>query len=64
MPSNRQHYHPDVYLVIHKTTGLLNFLGGDFKRKKLDSMPFGEVVNCIIRNGGEITIGIKNEKKS
>lgn len=57
-------YNSDVDLIIHRTAGLLNFLGGNFTKEKLCNMPFSEVVNCVIRNGGEITIGIKNEKKS
>jgi hypothetical protein len=49
--------------LIHCLTGGLNFFGGDFTIEKVSEMPFGEIVDTFLRNGGAINIGIKNKNK-
>ena len=47
--------------LIHKTCGLLNFLGGSFDIDELNNKPFGEVVDAIFRNGGFINVTISKD---
>jgi len=49
---------------IHQVTGLLNFLGGSFDVEKVNRMPFGDVIDSLLRNGGEITINISEGKRA
>lgn len=46
----------EVENVIHKTTGLLNFLGGSFTIEDLHKDSFAKIVDSLIRNGGTIVI--------
>ena len=46
----------EVALIIHKTTGLLNFLGGALTVKQVEDMTFQKVLELIIFNGGKILI--------
>lgn len=47
--------------LLHRTAGLLNFLGGNFTPEKLSEVPFGEVVDSLFRNGGKMDVGIKEK---
>jgi len=49
--------------LIHRTTGLLNFLGGDIDIKRVKDMRFEEVVDCIFKNGGVIDISVSKNYK-
>ena len=49
-------------LIVHKTSGLLNFLGGSFSPEKVADMPFSEVIDCLNRNGGAIGITISKDQ--
>ena len=47
--------------LVHKTCGLLNFLGGSFEIEKLENKPFAEVVDILFRNGGFINVTISKD---
>lgn len=49
-------------LIVHKTSGLLNFLGGSFTPEKVTDIPFAEVVDHLNRNGGAIGITISKDQ--
>jgi len=44
--------------VIHKTMGLLNFLGGSFCEEDMMERSFAEIVDSVCRNGGKINVDI------
>jgi len=49
--------------LLHSVVGLLNFLGGEFSEKDLDKMSFAHVSDCLIRNGGTISVGTNDSVK-
>lgn len=48
--------------LIFSTTGLLNYLGGNFTNDQLSEMKFGDVCDSILRNGGSISIGLSDSR--
>lgn len=49
---------PQTQSLMHKTCGLLNFLGGSFNIEDLDNKSFSEVVDALLCNGGDVHITI------
>lgn len=48
--------------VLHKTCGLLNFLGGVYTIEELESHSFAEVVHSLISNGCVVKLTLSKEK--
>ena len=49
----------ETLAVINKVEGVIKFLGGNYK--EIAEIPFGDIVDTIIRNGGSISINITNQ---
>ena len=57
-----KNFERDKDCFLHRVVGFLNFVGGNFTREELKEDSFEEVVDTVLRNGGELDISISQEK--
>jgi len=48
--------------AIYTATSMLNFLGGGLSKEEVARLPFVEVLELILRNGGTISFNISKDK--